>query len=180
MEWGPVLWNYTTTGLRETHVRIFNTRVYSKIIAKIQALKSTKPHSYPYAAAPNKYGKASHDTITDYETPLLDKEGRTNVQRVVASILLYERAVNLTALMVLSIIETEQTQDTNKTINNVEQFMDYMASNNNATMRYYALDVILNIHSDAKLQEKRIGTSPLCCITRNGKPIMINGTVYIL
>ena len=53
---------------------------------------------------------------------------------VVVSILWYSRAVNLTVLMTLYTIATEQAQAMNKMINNVEQLLDYLASNHNATM----------------------------------------------
>ena len=51
--------------------------------------------------------------------------------------------------MALSTISTGQDQDKNKMINNVEQFLDYLATNTNAKMQYYALYMILNIHSNA-------------------------------
>ena len=99
--------------------------------------------------APKKYGKGAHDPIPADETPLHNKDGRTHVQHVVWIILWYEHAVNLTVLMALSTIATEQTQTTNTTIKNYKQFMYYLATNPNATMQYYALDMILNTHSDA-------------------------------
>ena len=74
-------------------------------------------------SAPPKYGKAAHDPIPEDETPFIDKEGLTQVQRVFGSILWYAHAVNLMVAMVLSTIAAEQYQATNKTIKNFEQLM---------------------------------------------------------
>ena len=58
----------------------------------------------------------AHDPIPEDETPLLDKYVRKHVQRVIGSILWYSCAVNLTVLMALSKIATDQAQATNKAI----------------------------------------------------------------
>ena len=65
----------------------------------------------------------AQDPIPEDETPFLDKEGLTQVQLVVGSILWYARSVNLMVAMVLSTIAAEQDQATNKTIKNFEQLM---------------------------------------------------------
>ena len=89
-------------------------------------------------------------------------------------------------LMDLSTIENDQDQAVNKTINNVEQFLNYLASNPNATMRYHALDMILNIHSDASYLLKQIYKSItsitffLVWIPRDSELININSAVYTL
>ena len=88
----------------------------------------------PYTVPHKKYGKADHDYIPEDETPLLDKECCTHVQSVVGSILWYAHAVDLTVLMALSTIATEQDQATDKTIKNVKQLLDDLTSNPNATM----------------------------------------------
>ena len=99
--------------------------------------------------APKKYGKVAHDPIPEDETPLLDKYGHTHIQNVVGIILWYACAVYLMVLMALSTIATEQFQATNTRIKNVKQLLDYLATNPNSTMRYYALNMIFNIHYDA-------------------------------
>ena len=58
------------------------------------------------------------------------------VQQVVGSIIYYARTVELTALMPLSTIATEQAKAMGHTIEMMEQLLDYMASNPVATMRF--------------------------------------------
>ncbi len=54
----------------------------------------------------------------------------------------------MTVLMALSSIVTEQTKATDWTLERRMQFLDYLASNNPAKVRFHASDVIMNIHSD--------------------------------
>ena len=65
------------------------------------------------------------------------------------SILYYARAVDMTVIMALSSIASEQMRATEKTQKRCVQLLDYLASNSEATVRYRASDMIMNIHSDA-------------------------------
>ncbi len=66
------------------------------------------------------------------------------------------------------------------------QLLDYLASNPNATIRYYASDMVLNIHSDASYLSKRKGRSRACGhfflgkVPRDGEPIPLNGAIFSL
>jgi hypothetical protein len=51
--------------------------------------------------------------------------------------------------MPLNDIATEQTKATEKTQAVTNQFLDYLATHPNATIRYHASDIILHIHSNA-------------------------------
>jgi hypothetical protein len=51
--------------------------------------------------------------------------------------------------MPLNDIYTEQTKATEKTQAATNQMLDYLATHPDATIRYHASDMILNIHSDA-------------------------------
>jgi hypothetical protein len=63
--------------------------------------------------------------------------------------LYYARAVDLTVLMPLYGIATEQTKPTGKTQAAINQLLDYLATHPDVTIRYHASDMILHIHSDA-------------------------------
>jgi hypothetical protein len=51
--------------------------------------------------------------------------------------------------MPLNDIATEQTKATEKTQATTNQMLDYLATHPDATIRYHASDMIMNIHSDA-------------------------------
>ena len=79
----------------------------------------------------------------------LDDEGEQCIRQVVGSLLWYARVVDPTFLFALSTIAQEQANPTDKTMQHVKQRLDYMHSNPMAKIQFQALDMILNIHSDA-------------------------------
>jgi hypothetical protein len=64
---------------------------------------------------------------------MTDKE-INQVQKIVGSILYYARAVDMTVLMVLSTIASEQTKGTERTLDKAYQVLDYLATHPNAVM----------------------------------------------
>ena len=73
--------------------------------------------------------------------------------------LYYSRAVDPTVLTALSIIATEQTQDTQTTKEKAEHFLMYAATHPNATIKYYKSDMILKIHSNTSYLSEQQGRS---------------------
>jgi hypothetical protein len=63
--------------------------------------------------------------------------------------LYYARAVDPNVLIPLNDITTEQTKATEKTQAATNQLLDYLDTHPEATTRYHASDMVLNIHSDA-------------------------------
>jgi hypothetical protein len=108
------------------------------------------------------------------------------IQEIVGSILYYARAVDMTVLMALSTIASKQAVATKQTISNTEQLLDFLATHPEATMRFSASDMILNIHSDASYLSARgaksrasghffLGWQP-----RDNQPIQLNGAFFTL
>lgn len=118
--------------------------------------------------------------------PPLDKDGQKRIQQIVGSILYYARAVDLTVLMALSSIASEQAKPTDKTKHASAQLLDYLSTHPDATIRYYASDMILNIHSDASYLSEPKARSRVCghyflgSIPRDNEPIKINGAIFCL
>ena len=75
---------------------------------------------------------------------------------------------------------------TEKTLERVNQFLDYMATHPYTVIRVYASDMILNVHSDASYQTVSNMRSRarehffLGSMLKNGKPIILNGNTYVL
>ena len=61
----------------------------------------------------------------------------------------YACAVDLTTLITLSSIASEQARVTTITEQHIAQLLDYLHTHKDATIRYVVSDMILNIHSDA-------------------------------
>jgi hypothetical protein len=94
------------------------------------------------------YGAKTQYATTD-ETPPLTAQQCITIQKVTGSGVYYARAVDPTILMPLNDIATEQTKATEKTQAAINQMLDYLATQPDATIRYHTSDMVLHIHSDA-------------------------------
>ena len=157
-----------------------------KQLQKYKHITKKRAQHCPFNPQPKQYGSAAQDTIPPDESPRLDDEGNRQVPRIVGSILYYARAVDMTALMALSTLASEQATATENTMTAAEQLLDYLATHPDATIRYYASEMILNIHSDASyLSEKNAksrvaGHFFLGSLPRDGEPIKLNGAIFTL
>ena len=92
----------------------------------------------------------------------------------------------MTTLPSLSTLASEQAKASEQTIMNMEHLLDYLATNPDATIRYYASDMILNIHSDASYLSERNARSRasghffLGWLPKPGEPIRLNGAIHSL
>ena len=87
-------------------------------------------------------------------------------------------------LAALSTIAIDQTKATKRTMEQCIQLLDYLASNQNAKVRFHASDIILNIHSDASYLSESGARSRACghffmgWMPKNEEPIKLNGAFY--
>jgi hypothetical protein len=115
----------------------------------------------------------------------LDQTGIKKVQKIVGGILYYAKAVDMTVLMALSTIATEQTIATKHTLERCMQLLDYLAHNADAKVQFHASDMVMNIHSDtsylseAKARSQTCGHFFMGWQPKNGKPIRLNGTFHV-
>ena len=94
------------------------------------------------------YGSESQAPLPiDTSRPLGKKEIKA-VQKIVGSILFYARAVDMTVLMALSTIASEQTKGAEQTMDKALQVLDYLATHPDATIHFRATDMVMNIHLD--------------------------------
>jgi hypothetical protein len=88
-------------------------------------------------------------------SPPLPKEETKYVQAVAGILLYYARAVNMTILMTLSSIATEQAKPTQETMKEVKQLLDYCTTQEDAIITYNMSKIILAIHSNAGYCNKK-------------------------
>ena len=141
--------------------------------------------SCPYSPKPKSYGAKAQAPLPEDNSKPLDMNGIRKIQRIVGSILYYAIAVDMTVLMALSSIASEQMTATEKTQKRCVQLLDYLASNSEAKVRYRASDMIMNIHSDASYLSEPSARSRTCghffmgSTPKNGESIFINGAFYV-
>ena len=91
----------------------------------------------------------------------------------------------MTILTALNAIASEQAAPTERTMERVHQFLDYMATHPDAVIRFRASDMILNVHSDAsylsagKARSRAGGYFFLGSLPTANSPIFLNGNIQI-
>ena len=111
-------------------------------------LKNTRQSSLHHHVPPT-YGARLQFAEPEDNTPLLPEEILKFIQQVVGVFLYYSIAIDNTVLVALRDIGSEQSRATSKTMDEVQQLLDYLASNPNAIIQYHASGMILFLHSDA-------------------------------
>ena len=141
-----------------------------------------KQHT-PYVPHAPTYGKAAQDLPPPDTSKPLNEKDKKRVQVVVGIFLYYARAVDMMILCALSEIASQQSAPTEKTMERVNTFLDYMATHPDAIIRYYPSDMVLNVHSDAsyltapKARSRAGGHFFLGSLPKDGCPIMLNGAI---
>ena len=156
------------------------------------AVKQLKKYNYtarkkvhtPLQPLPRKYGKAAQEPLPDDTTkPLETEKDKKFIQRVVGSFLFYGRAVDPITLHSLNTIATTQVKPTEQTLEQTKHFLDYIHTYPDATVRFYASDMILNVHSDAsyltapKARSRIGGHFFLGKQPVDNQPIFLNGPI---
>ena len=84
----------------------------------------TKPQHCPYTPAPKQYGAEAQVPLPVDISPKLSDDDIKEIQPIVGSILYYARAVDITVLMALSSIASEQLRGTANTMVKAKQLLD--------------------------------------------------------
>eukprot|EP00970_Alexandrium_tamarense_P017799 scaffold11398_cov137-Alexandrium_tamarense.AAC.1 len=143
-----------------------------------------KQQHCPYPPQPKKYGSDAQEPKPIDTSPILDKDGITRIQQIVGTISYYARAVDITILTALNTIGAEQAQATQNTALTTKQLLDYLATHPDTTIRYYASDMIMNVHSNAAYlvasgaRSRAAGHFFLGWTPQDNKPIKLNGAFY--
>ena len=113
-------WHYN-----QQYVDISIVNYVLKQLAKYKQPPPKKPQHCPFEPKPIQYGKQP-DTIPQEEpSPPLDKDEKKYIQQVVGSFLYYAHAIDMTILLALSDIASEQANPTEKSTKRVRQLLDY-------------------------------------------------------
>ena len=103
----------------------------------------------PFQCAQKKYGKEAQMMVDEPESPPLSKVEQKFIQKVTGKLLYLGRAIDSTLLTPLSAIASQQAAPTQRTMQHTRQLLDYIATQEDAVLTYYASDMVLAAHSDA-------------------------------
>jgi hypothetical protein len=88
-------------------------------------------------------------------SPALSDKDVNRLQQLTGTLLYYARAVDLTLIMPINVLASEQSRATTVTADKVIKLLNYCNTHPETKIRYHASDMILHIHSDASyLSEK--------------------------
>jgi len=108
-----------------------------------------RPQNSPYPHIPPKYGQRQQYVEETRESPPVSKADKIFIMQVTGTFLYYARALDSTMLPALSAIASQQADPTEETMSRTLQFLDYVASQEEAIITFRASDMVLTVHSDA-------------------------------
>ena len=138
-------WDY-----RNNHVDVSMPSYIPNLLDKLNH-KPNIPQYSPHPIAPfqpSRPGQRQYAPEPDTSSPL-NKKLTTKVQSIVGSLLYYARAIDSSLLPALNTISTYQSAPTENTLRMCHRLLDYVATYPTSRLRYYANNMILDVHSDA-------------------------------
>jgi hypothetical protein len=128
-----------------------------KALQRFCHIPTTRIQNSSHAWIPPHYGAHQQMTPPPDDSNKLDRAGITRLQEVIGVFLFYGRAVDCTMLVSLCTLASQQADGTQATAKAVTQLLNYAAAHPDATIRYVASNMYLNIHSDASyLSEAKV------------------------
>jgi len=125
-----------------------------KALTRFQHPPPSKRQDQPYPHIKPNYGAKTQYSQEDDNSPVLSKAGEKIIQEVCGIFLFLARAVDGGLLPALSSIASQQANPMEKTMVLCKQFLDFMASQEDAVLTYRASDMVLAIHSNASYLSK--------------------------
>ena len=163
-----------------------------RALSRFQHPTPTRPQHAPHTWNAPTYGTKQQFILHD-ETPTLDLKDTRRVQEILGTLLYYARAVDSTMLVALGTLATQQAAPTVATLHAITHLLNYCATNPEATIRYWASDMILHVESDASYLSETKGRSraagvhylscrslnPHVAPTANDDSTPRNGAIYV-
>ena len=94
--------------------------------------KLHKQQNQPFPHTPIEYGAKQQYSKDKSESPKLNAKGKKFVQQVCGKFLFYGQAVDSTLLTPISAIASQSAEPTEETMEHVNQFLDYIATQDKA------------------------------------------------
>ena len=135
-------WDYKR---RQVHLSMPN---YITKALKQFKYESKRKQDASYPAVPIKYGAKKQYATKQSAAPPLDKKGKRFIQQVCGKFLFLGQAVDSTLLCPVSAIASQSSNLTEDTLEQTQQFLDYVATQEEAVLAYNGSGMQLAAHSD--------------------------------
>jgi hypothetical protein len=137
-------WDYANK-----HVDLSMPGYIKDALHKFQHPLPKRPHYAPHNWTVLAYGQRIQYVPPPDAAPPATAAEITRAQAIVVTLLSNVRAVDPTLLVTLSTLASQLSTDTTTAIKAVAHLLDYCSTHPEDTIRYYASDMQLKIHSDA-------------------------------
>ena len=133
----------------ERTVELFMPGHVKNKLPECQHPEPCRPERAPHSWLPTKCGQRQQEAMAEDISELLDKTGKTRVQQIVGSFQCHAQAIDLTVLVALGTLASDQASPTKNTNKAMPQFLNHAATSPDATIKCHASNMTLDIHSDA-------------------------------
>ena len=174
-------WDYTMKTV-DLSMPGYITQALHKFQHETPKLQQHAPHKHNEV----QYGRKIQLTEPADTSPPLSKDDIKRLQQIIGTLLYYARAVDSTMLVALSDLSSAQAHGTESTNLAASQLLDYCATHSEASIRYCASEMALQIHSDAsylsvpKGRSRAGGHIYLGAKSASSQPILNNGAVLTI
>ncbi len=120
-----------------------------KALTRFHPPPPTKQQDQPYPHVKPNYGTHTQYAQGEDVSPALNKAGKKFIQEVCGVFLFLAWAVDGGLLLALSSLASQQAYPTEKTMELCKEFLDFMATQEEAILTYRAGEMVLAIHSNA-------------------------------
>jgi len=120
-----------------------------RALERFQHPTPAKPEHSPHDPPTRFFGPDTQQITTTDGSPAATSIQIKRLQEIIGVLLYYARMVDMTLLVSISTIASQQSQATEATLTATTRLLNYCATHPNATVRFKASDMILHIVSDA-------------------------------
>ena len=138
-----LLWDY-----QKRQVHLYMPEYVKKALKQFGHVRR-KLQNQPFPHTPIKYGAKQQFPQEQDNSPPVDAKTKQFIQQVCGKFLFLGRAIDGTLLTPISAIASQSASPTENTLEQTKQFLDYLATQEEAVLTYHASEMILAVHSDA-------------------------------
>jgi hypothetical protein len=143
------MWYYFKVGLCKQTCRPINARYIKDALYKYQHPMPKNPQYAPYNWTVPAYDQHIQYAPLPDASPPATHQDITHAQGIVNTLLYNARSVCLNLIAPLSSLASQLSTAATTTLDSISHLMDHCSTQPESTIRYYASDMQLKIHSDA-------------------------------
>jgi hypothetical protein len=160
-------WNHT-----KLQVHLSMPKYVTKALKQFQHIAQIRQYA-PYPCIPIQYGIKKRYATQELKTPLLEDKAKRFIQQVCDKFLFLSIAVGSTLLCPISAVASRLSKPMKDTMWQTLQLLNYLATQEDAVLSYYASSMVLAVHSNTSYLSE-----PKAC-SRAGKHFFLSSNTTV-